>query len=191
MPYLPAFLSPGSVCGRWRLSLSRASLMRPWRRRSREFLLRADSSERIWCGTYFLRRFGFCTPVVPVTARSISIDDAELYTILVTGCRRNVYHKRGQADVCSLPLSRLIYWTSCNGSSQQSLIGKSNRARLWWSVCMVIIESPYSPLLNTRCAAHALISLATVQGVTTSTPQWGQRGEYYNSSKTSEMLFYL
>ena len=182
MPSLPGFLSPGPVCGRWRFSLSTASLMRPWRRRSLAFLLRADCSERIWCGIYFLRRFGFCTPVVPVTARSISIDDAELYTILVTGCRWDVYHKRGQVDVCSMPLSRLIYWTSCNGSSQYSLIKKAKRAGLWWSVYIVVIEARYCPLLNTRCAAHALIWLATVQGVTTSTPQWGQRGEYCNSS---------
>ena len=109
MPSLPGFLLPVVVCGRWMLSLSRASLIRPWRRRSRAFLLSADSADRIWCGTYFLWRFGFCTPLVPAIGWSISIDDAELYTILNTyGCGRDVYQTRGQDDMWSVLVSRLI-----------------------------------------------------------------------------------
>ena len=181
MPSLPAFLSPEPIRGRWRFSLSRASLIRFCRRRSRAFLLRADSSERIWCGTYFLRRLGFCTPFVPAMAWGAFIDDAELYTILVTyGCGRDVYRRRGQDGMCWVPLSRLIYTDPQNGLSIiLPLIKKSKRAK---PVYIAVIESSYCSLLNTRCAAHALISLATVQGVTTSTPQWGQRGEYCDSS---------
>ena len=114
MPSLPAFMSSGPVCGRWRFSLSRASLMQPWRRRSRAFLFKADSSERMWCGTYFLWRFGFCTPVV---GWSPFTDDAELYTILITwGCGSNVYQTRGKKYMCSVLWSRLIFPISGNSS---------------------------------------------------------------------------
>ena len=121
MPSLPAFLSLDPVCGRWRFSLSRASLMRLWRRRSRAFLLRADSSDRLWCGTYFLRRFGFCTPIGPAIAWCELIKDADVYPIFVMyGCGRAVYQMRGQVDMCSMPLSRLINPIPDNGSFHYS-----------------------------------------------------------------------
>ena len=121
MPSLPDFLLPEPIRGRWRFSLSRASLIRPWRRRSRAFLLRADSSERIWCGRYFLRRLGFCTPLVPDIEWNTFIDDADLYTILITYvCGSDAHQMREQGDMCSVLLSRLIYHTPDNDSSYYS-----------------------------------------------------------------------
>ena len=96
-----------------------------------------------------------------------------------------------KGDMCLMPLSRLIYLNPYNRSSKYSPFNQEvekSKAFNLRSVCMVVIESPYCPLLNTRCAAHALISLATVQGVTTSTPQWGQRGEYCDWSWNLGML---
>ena len=83
MSSFPHFLFPDPVCGRRQFRLSRASLMRHWRRRSRTFRLRTDSSERIWCGTYFLWRLGLWTLCRSSVDLKISTKEARMYTIFL------------------------------------------------------------------------------------------------------------
>ena len=115
MSSFPHFLFADPLCGRRQFRLSRASLMRHWRRRSRPIRLRADSSERIWCGTYFLRRLGLWTLCRSSVDWKISTEEAQMYTILVSVeyRERDLYQCRRRLTMWISRLSSLyIHWLS-------------------------------------------------------------------------------